>query len=280
MPTPTPSPATDAGPFATERHRRHAGYYEPGDRGLRRLAGPEDAARDLRAAAADGALRGLLGDRAYPCVGAKSAANQASYRLGLYGELAGPAATPGLAHDLARFGTELEAIDARFATFVAIFDGPLELDEATFEDRLWRQLQALHLEDAPHHAWDPSVSNDPADPHFSFSFAGRAWFLVGLQPRASRIARRFPWPAVAFNAHEQFERLRDEGQMERMKEVIHRKDVALQGTPNPVLCDHGKASEARQYAGRDVDADWQAPFRAVGRCPFHQGEAARRGRSR
>ena len=42
--------------------------------------------------------------------------------------------------------------------------------------------------------------------------------------------------------------------------------MALQGSINPVLSQFGKGSEAIQYAGRAVAADW--------RCPFHVGAAA------
>ena len=42
--------------------------------------------------------------------------------------------------------------------------------------------------------WDPRVSDDPANPHFAFSVGGTAFFVVGLHPQASRIARRTPCP--------------------------------------------------------------------------------------
>ena len=42
--------------------------------------------------------------------------------------------------------------------------------------------------------WDPSVSEDPDDPLFSFSFGGHALFVVGLHPQSSRLSRRFGGP--------------------------------------------------------------------------------------
>ena len=36
--------------------------------------------------------------------------------------------------------------------------------------------------------------------------------------------------------------------------------AALQGEINPMVDDHGQSSEARQYSGREVEEDWQAPF--------------------
>ena len=231
----------------------------------------------LTAAAVDGAFRGFVGDPHYPCVGAKSAVNNDSYRLAVYGDLASGDATAGLCRDLFRFRHELDGIDATFATFAAVFYESPPVDERGFEGAMWRQLQLVHDADSRHHGWDPGTSPDPADPHFSFSFAGRAFFIVGLHPAASRMSRRFPWPTLVFNAHDQFDRLREQGVMERMKRVIHRKDLELQGTPNPVLKDFGTSSEARQYSGRAVEEGWTPPFKAnvdggdgESKCPFHK----------
>ena len=240
--------------------------------------GPADR---LTLATAEGAFRAFIGEADYPCVGAKSAVNNDSYRIALYDDLGGASATAGLCRDLYRFSREFAEIDARFATFAAVFAGPTDLDEAAFERRFWRQLQGLHDADARLHPWDESVSRDPGDPHFSFSFAGRAFFVVGLHPAASRISRRFPWPTVIFNAHEQFELLRSEGKMERMKQVIRMKDEQLQGQINPVLDDFGNSSEARQYSGRAVGKDWTPPFEPRGAgCPFHKPSAGGRSGTR
>ena len=64
-----------------------------------------------------------------------------------------------------------------------------------------------------------------------------------------------------FNLHDQFERLREEGLYERMRERILTRDVALAGSINPMLSRFGEESEARQYSGREVDDDWKCPFR-------------------
>ena len=108
---------------------------------------------------------------------------------------------------------------------------------------------------------DERVSGDPEDPHFSLTFGGEAYFVVGLHPHASRPARRFDRPVLVFNLHDQFERLRAEGRYEKMREKIIARDVALAGTPNPMLERHGDASAARQFSGRAVNDDWKCPFR-------------------
>ena len=64
-----------------------------------------------------------------------------------------------------------------------------------------------------------------------------------------------------FNLHDQFERLREAGRYERMREKIIDRDRALAGDSNPMLARHGEASEARQYSGRQVGPDWRCPFR-------------------
>ena len=59
----------------------------------------------------------------------------------------------------------------------------------------------------------------------------------------------------------QYERLREQGRYERMRETILQRDRDLAGDINPMLSRHGEASEARQYSGRAVeDEDWKPPF--------------------
>jgi FPC/CPF motif-containing protein YcgG len=158
---------------------------------------------------------------------------------------------------------------SEYATFVAIFESPRGTDELQFESLFWQQLRRLHELDAAHFDWDPNVRSDPTDPHFSFSFGGQALYVIGLHANSSREARRFPWPALVFNPHEQFERLRADGKWKRMQETIRARDLELQGSINPMLSDFGVDSEARQYSGRAVEEDWRAPFKAVeGKCPF------------
>ncbi len=208
-------------------------------------------------------FRALVSNTRFSCVGAKAALGSGSYRVGLYGSLGSREAAAGLARDLFWFVQEQEELGGEFSTFVASFEEPTAVDETAFERLLWEQLQRLHEEDRHHHRWAPSVSPDPESPRFAFSFAERAFFVVGLHPASSRFARRFAWPTLVFNAHFQFDRLREEGRYGRMQEVIRSRERELQGAPNPNLGDFGVRSEARQYSGRPAEADW--------RCPFHVG---------
>ena len=208
-------------------------------------------------------FRVLVLNPAFSCVGAKSAVRRGSYNFGLYAEMGSPGSTAGLARDLFDFVEEQGDLGGEFSTFVACFEGPVGVDEEKFERLLWAQLQRLHEEDRHHHYWNPHVSPNPEDPQFAFSFAGKAFFVVGLHSASSRFARRFAWPTLVFNAHHQFEKLREDGRYDRVQEVIRNRERDLQGTLNPNLADFGTRSEARQYSGRPVEEGWRCPFHAL-----------------
>jgi FPC/CPF motif-containing protein YcgG len=177
--------------------------------------------------------------------------------------------TEGLSRDLCHFAQSLLVEETEYATFVSVFREPRDVDELRFEQLLWQQLHQLHAADAAYFTWDPSVSADHTDPEFSFSFAGRAFYVIGMHANSSRTARTFPWPVLVFNPHEQFERLRTEGKWKKMQTAIRARELVLQGSVNPMLSNFGEQSEARQYSGRIVADDWAPPAPAGGKCPFH-----------
>lgn len=197
----------------------------------------------------------------YPCLGARSVFTRRTAHIELMDRLADPDSSR-LYEVLSRYATTTgrHADDGTFVSFVAAFRGPLVSSEAEFESLLWQQLRLLHALDAHEsQEWDPGVSSDPANPHFAFSVAGVGFFVIGMHPLASRIARRTPWPVLVFNLHRQFEALRSSGRYERMRDTIRRRDERLQGTINPMVADHGSISEARQYSGRAVPDSWRPP---------------------
>ncbi len=205
----------------------------------------------------------VLGEE-FSCVAAKAAIRRGHYQHGVYGELASAEATTQLSRELFSFVRRQPALGGPYSTFVASFSGPYLPNEIEFERLLWKQLACLHQRDRMFHRWDPVVSADIDDANFSFSVAGRGYFVVGLHPSSSRWTRRFPWPTLVFNAHYQFEQLRAEGKYQRMQEVIRARELAFQGTINPMLGEFGRRSEARQYSGRAVEADWRCPFSPPG----------------
>lgn len=198
----------------------------------------------------------------FPCVAAKSAVNRHRYRLGVYPRMGHIESAKAVCHDLYEFGREFPDPGGQFVSFMAVFRWPELRSELHFEQLMWKQLQLMHLIDTRYYRWNDAVSSNPEHKEFSYSIGGRAYFLVGFNPHASRLARQFPWGMMVFNLHEQFEHLREEGRYDTLKQAIRDRDLAYQGSINPVLRDHGDQSEARQYSGRAVEPGWKCPFHA------------------
>lgn len=194
----------------------------------------------------------------HPCLAAQSVLNNDGLQMAEFQELGTRASALALAQRLSEFVRELPTVEARFTSFVAVFQKPVQLTELKFEQLLWKQLNLLHTFDEQE--WDKGVSQDPENPAFSFSFAGKAFFVIGLHPGSSRKARQFFRPALVFNLHSQFEELKSSAQFEKMRDMIRARDEELQGSINPMVEDHGKESEAKQYSGRRVAGSWKCPF--------------------
>lgn len=209
---------------------------------------------------AEGVL-GVIGDMVllpeYPCLGARSVVRTGRVTVGLFDDLGSSDSARELLPQLTEFARSVD-LTAGFASFVAAFRGPVIRSERHFERLLWHQLQLVH--DHDDQPWNPGVSVDPSSDRFGFSVGGRAYFVIGMHDRASRIARRTPFPVMVFNLHEQFEMLRRAGRFEPMRDVIRRRDLRLQGDLNPMVDDHGRSSEARQYSGREVGDGWIPDF--------------------
>ena len=204
------------------------------------------------------AFEKLIATAEFPCLGAKGALNENGFAFAACNQMGTKETARELSYRLFDFVRSGKFKNKQYSSFVAIFRGPLHLTEREFEVCLWLQLRQLHRVDPSE--WDHNVSSDPADPHFSFSFGGQAFYVVGMHRNSSRVARRFRWPALVFNPHEQFEKLRSDGHWKTMQQAIRERDVALEGSENPMLSDFGEESEARQYSGRAVGKEWAAPF--------------------
>ena len=209
------------------------------------------------------AFEAFVRDPSFPCVGAKSALGRGQMDIVVARDITSAwddlRIHPGLFAIARRFSAD----PSLFQSFVVVFEGPDTLDEVEFEQAMWTRIQSLADKDAWHGLdYDPAVDPDPESPHFSLSFGGEAFFVVGMHPGASRPARRFQTPALVFNLHRQFEMLREEGLYEKLRASILERDQSLAGTINPMLARHGESSEARQYSGRAVGDDWTCPFSA------------------
>jgi FPC/CPF motif-containing protein YcgG len=200
-------------------------------------------------------------DRDFPCVGAKSALGRGTLKTIVCRSIASAWDDLRIHEELRRWAESYRRKPGLFRSLAVIFEGPDDLDETAFEQVLWKRIQSVTDKDV----WrglpaDERVSSNPADPHFSLSFGGEAFFVVGLHPRASRPARRFNHPVMVFNLHDQFETLRAEGRYDSLRQSILERDRQLAGSINPMLARHGETSEARQYSGRRIDEGWVCPF--------------------
>jgi uncharacterized protein len=207
-------------------------------------------------------LLAAIADASFPCLGAKSAMARGMLRTVVCHSLESAWDDVRIHAELLDWSAAYRKDPSGLRSLAVVFEGPEDLDEKQFETAMWQRLQSLADKDVWRgQPYDRSVSANTEDPHFSLSFGGAAFFVVGLHPRASRPARRLPRPTLVFNLHDQFDRLRGDGRYEPMRAKIMKRDAALAGNVNPMLVRHGEASEARQYSGRVVGADWRCPFR-------------------
>lgn len=207
-------------------------------------------------------FRSFVAAQSFPCVGAKSALSRNRIEFQVCNRLGSDESTHVIRDNLVRFSARHPDPGNNPTSLVIIFREQVA-GEDDFHNRLWMQLQAIHDLDISEHPWASGVSDDPDSAEFSFSVASRAFFVVGLHPRSSRLARRAPRPTLVFNFHDQFEGLRTSGRYEKLQAAIRERDVALQGNINPVLARFGEASEALQYSGRVASG-----------CPFHTRSAS------
>jgi FPC/CPF motif-containing protein YcgG len=151
--------------------------------------------------------------------------------------------------------------DQTYQSAAVIFRQPTEIDETMFDAMLWQRLEAIRRIDEQNYAHDPRVDNDPQSSKYSFSLKEEAFFVLGLNPASRRNSRRFSYPTLVFNPHQQFEILRQRDQYGKLKNIVRKKDLSFSGSINPMLDDFGKASEVYQYSGLEHGSDWTCPLR-------------------
>lgn len=196
----------------------------------------------------------------FPCLGARGVVAKGGAFVRVFSALGDEDQTASLSRELAEFAKTGQTSTKPLTSFIAVFPKTPPLTETQFDGLLWRQLDQLRALDTDRSA-DPNISDDPSDPNFSFRFQGAAYFVVGLCPASSRFARRFHWPALVFNPHAMFDKLKAGGKFDRLRNAIRDREIALQGNLNPNLADFGEVSEARQYSGLQHAPDWKCPYR-------------------
>lgn len=206
-------------------------------------------------------LKDFVAQPDFPCVGAKAALRRHQLEVLVASDIRRDAYDRLITRRLQDFASQYDPDEKMFVSQAIVYRNDRAVSEVEFETYLWQRLSAFHAIDAEDFHWDPNVDSDPGSPHFSLSIGGRGFFVVGLHPNASRLARRFKYPTLVFNLHAQFEKLREEGRYETIRSATIERDVALQGSANPMLARHGKGSAAAQYSGREVGSNWKCPFR-------------------
>ena len=174
--------------------------------------------------------------------------------------MASAAEDEGLLTFIYEFVDSYRSSNDTFHSAALIFRNPQSVTELEFESMLWLRLNSLVELDRKNYNHDKRVDSDPESSRFSFSLKEEAFFIIGLHPSSSRKARRFSYPAIVFNPHEEFERLKRAGRYESMKKVVRRRDEAYSGSVNPMLNDFGEAPEVFQYSGKHYDSIWKCPL--------------------
>jgi hypothetical protein len=206
-------------------------------------------------------LREHILSKKFPCVFGKSIFVKNQYIISFYDSIKSEKSLLQLGEDLLRFKNEQkQKYSNKFSSFVSVFlDCSTINNEEEFDNSLWEALSFLNKQDQ--HDWDQSVSSNPADGNFSFSFGGRAYFVIGLNKYSTRLSRQFKYHVLVFNARYLFDKLRELGTMEKYRQIIRKRDINFQGYINQNLVNYSSTdSEAKLYGGKHVDINWLCPF--------------------
>lgn len=194
----------------------------------------------------------------HPCIMANAIFQLKNYKLKVFDRLSSDSNVMSALVAIEDYVKHYDFHSNKFESLLLTFTETAFETEVEFENAMWHFLQKLNdLDDSP---WDSTVSDDPMDKDFSFSVKGTAFYIIGMHPNSSRIARKAPYCTLVFNLHRQFELLREMGKYQTVKNRIRKRDKELQGFINPTLTDFGDDSESKQYSGRKVGKNWKCPF--------------------
>jgi FPC/CPF motif-containing protein YcgG len=207
-------------------------------------------------------FKDYINDESFPCVGAKSALAQSSMVFYCAQSISDSTYNDDLYNSLKSFGQKLDLDGISLQSFVLIFSDEQQFSEIEFENLLWAKLQSLHgIDVANKVGWSADCESLPESSKFSMSIAGCSFFIIGIHSSASRVARKFKYPAMVFNSHAQFEILRKNGKYKKLQKIIRKKDLDINGSINPMVKNFGEGAEASQYSGRHVDESWKCPIK-------------------
>lgn len=206
------------------------------------------------------ALAKFITNPSFPCVMAKSVMSK-GYTEHPTVNSANPAvAAKEVLEKIYKFVDHYRAEPKKLSSFIVSFDHPSLRQFGRFEEFFWEFLKLLDCADKANFSSDSRVSSDPSAADFSFSIKSEAFFMLVLHPQSPRMARQFEVPTLVFNAHQQFEDLRTKGLFHKVRDLIRKRDTALQGFVNPMVQDFGTQSEVFQYTGKTYPVQSKCPF--------------------
>ncbi|HXH73650.1 MAG TPA: guanitoxin biosynthesis heme-dependent pre-guanitoxin N-hydroxylase GntA [Bacteriovoracaceae bacterium] len=205
-------------------------------------------------------LKNFIQNSAFPCIMAKAVAAQGLIHPVTINQLEGEDVIKHVLDGLYDFVEQYRLDEEKLSSFALVIDNDKYGSFEIFEKAFWKFLSDVNQEDKFDYSPDPRVSADPLDSNFSFSIKSEAFFILALHPESPRWARRFKYPAIIFNPHQQFERLRTKGVFSKVRDIIRFKDKLLQGDINPMLNDFGEISEVFQYSGKVHNLDGPVPL--------------------
>lgn len=201
--------------------------------------------------------------KSFPCIGAKVAVSTGEASVFAAGSIKINTDDQQILEFLYSFIDIYREQGNHYFSAIIAFNDTDNLTEDEFEKYLWMRLQSLSNLDAQNYPYDLRVSPNPASADFSFSLKQESFYIIGLHPGSSRPARQFQYPALVFNPHQQFEKMRETGKYDTMKKTVRKKDILLAGNINPMLRDHGTESEVWQYSGKNQVQPMSCPFKAL-----------------
>jgi uncharacterized protein len=204
--------------------------------------------------------REFLDEKGFPCVGAKAALSRNHIQCIVLTHMACPAQDAEALQFIYKFVDRYRSSKEMYHSAAVIFKAPMCISEDDFDQLLWQRLHSLSSLDKINFQHDTRVDSDPTSARYSFSLNGEAFFIVGLHAASSRKARQFKYPALIFNPHAEFEKLRAADRFIKMREVVRKRDLAYSGSVNPMLNDFSTASEVYQYSGKQYTSDWICPL--------------------
>ncbi len=202
----------------------------------------------------------FINEKEFPCVVAKAALARNHVKSFVSSHMACPASDASILQFLYNFVDQYRLSTESYHSAAVIFKGPVDTDERAFDALLWERLKALSILDKANYKHDIRVGADPEAANYSYSVKSEAFFVVGLHPGSERRSRRFKYPALIFNPHAEFEKLRKLNRYEKLKGVVRNRDVIFSGSVNPMLDDFGNSSEAIQYSGKRHGSEWKCPL--------------------